>query len=344
MTPFGAPFDAYYRTIFVGAIKKAGLSPLRADDMSRPGVIVDQIWRGINQARVCLADVTGRNANVMYELGLAHAVGKPVVQVVQDIEDLPFDLRSLRHVVYRTEAPRWRYHLANAIRRMLTATLEEPASALALDPSARTGRVSDAEARESALILTCAPDEASHRMKRVLASSFAACRTLGRQEALDEMVRLGREEINRALSDSEMESFMKPAVAGRMERMLTEFTIRSLRRVEVVPWEILSEVIDEWTPSPTSKPVTESESSLVTPPTAPGSPSAEEESLPDHVQKEIESGEEFESMGDVWSAARVYASVEAKLREMGKDTLANEMNRRARKNRSFAAQSMRGDT
>lgn len=75
----------------------------------------------------------------------------------------------------------------------------------------------------------------------------------------------------------------------------------------------------------------------------PTSLASEPESIPDDVQDEIESGEAYESIGDVWSAARVYGTVEAKLRALGKHELADEMKRRAKKNRSFAAQIMRGD-
>jgi nucleoside 2-deoxyribosyltransferase len=83
--PFGEPFDTYYKEILAPTISKADLIAIRADEINMPGVIVDQIWHGINQAKVCIADVTGRNPNVMYELGLAHAAGKPVVQIVQDV-------------------------------------------------------------------------------------------------------------------------------------------------------------------------------------------------------------------------------------------------------------------
>jgi hypothetical protein len=47
-----------------------------------------------------IADLTGRNANVFYELGLAHALKKDVILITQKIEDVPFDLRHYRCIVY----------------------------------------------------------------------------------------------------------------------------------------------------------------------------------------------------------------------------------------------------
>jgi len=45
---------------------------------------------------VLLADLTGKNPNVFYELGLAHALAKPVILIAETLDDIPFDLRALR--------------------------------------------------------------------------------------------------------------------------------------------------------------------------------------------------------------------------------------------------------
>ena len=54
-----------------------------------------------------LADLTGKNANVLYELGLAHAIDKPVVLLSQSMDDVPFDLRALRVITYDVAHPGW---------------------------------------------------------------------------------------------------------------------------------------------------------------------------------------------------------------------------------------------
>ena len=80
MMPFAAPLGEYYSKIYEPAIEKAGLKAVRADDdIFGTGKIIDQIWSGINSAKVLIAELTSRNPNVYYELGLAHALKKPVV-------------------------------------------------------------------------------------------------------------------------------------------------------------------------------------------------------------------------------------------------------------------------
>ncbi len=95
ISPFGGWNDRYYSEIYRPAVEGAGLDPKRADDLYRPSAIVHDIWAYVKTSRVMLGDLTGKNPNVFYELGLAHAVGKPVVMVTQSIEDVPFDLRAL---------------------------------------------------------------------------------------------------------------------------------------------------------------------------------------------------------------------------------------------------------
>ncbi len=82
MQPFALPLGDYYEKIYKPAIEKAGLLPVRADaDIFGTGKIIDQVWRGINAAKVLVAELTTRNPNVFYELGLSHALKKPVVLV-----------------------------------------------------------------------------------------------------------------------------------------------------------------------------------------------------------------------------------------------------------------------
>lgn len=80
-------------------IESMGLQCTRADNLRGP-IIIDDVWIQINQAAFIIADVTNRNPNVMYELGIAHAIGKPVILLTQDIETIPFDFKHLRHHEY----------------------------------------------------------------------------------------------------------------------------------------------------------------------------------------------------------------------------------------------------
>jgi hypothetical protein len=102
--PFGDWFDEYYRQIYEPGIKEAGLDPIRADKLHTPGAIVNDIWMYTKKAKILLADLTGKNANVFYELGIAHALEKPVVMVSESIDYVPFDLRPLRIIIYDKNA------------------------------------------------------------------------------------------------------------------------------------------------------------------------------------------------------------------------------------------------
>lgn len=128
--PFGEPFDRYYRNIFVPAIVQAGLEPVRADSISRPSEITQDIWRNVQDATVLVADLTGRNTNVAYEVGLAHAVGQPVILVADEIGNVPFDLRSLRILLYDKNNEQWGYDLRNRLLSSLRETLADRAAAI----------------------------------------------------------------------------------------------------------------------------------------------------------------------------------------------------------------------
>lgn len=72
----------------------------RADDIYGIAGVMQSVWEGINRARLVIAELTGRNPNVFYELGIAHTLGKPVVMISQTIDDVPADLRHLRCIIY----------------------------------------------------------------------------------------------------------------------------------------------------------------------------------------------------------------------------------------------------
>ena len=97
----------------IGALAK------RADEIFGTDPIIDDIWEAINSAALIVADVTGRNPNVMYEIGMAHTVGKPVLIVTQAIEDVPFDLRHYRCITY-DYTPRGCSELEQRLRATIT--------------------------------------------------------------------------------------------------------------------------------------------------------------------------------------------------------------------------------
>lgn len=131
MMPFADPIGQYYSLIYKPAIEKAGLTPIRADDdIFKTGKIIDQIWEGITSAKVLIAELTTRNANVYYELGLAHALQKPVVLISSNEQDVPFDLHHIRVIYYDITDPFWGAKLIDKIAENIVSALKSPEEAL----------------------------------------------------------------------------------------------------------------------------------------------------------------------------------------------------------------------
>jgi len=100
LMPFEEKFRPIYTEIIRPTVEKLDLKCVRSDDFYGPRPIIEDIWRLINEAKIIIADVTTRNANVFYEIGLCHAVGKDVIILTQSISDVPFDLRHYRCIQY----------------------------------------------------------------------------------------------------------------------------------------------------------------------------------------------------------------------------------------------------
>lgn len=119
LMPFAPKFDLIFEEVLRPAIEDVGLVPVRADQIYGNKRIMQDIWNNIKTARLILAELTGRNANVLYELGLAHSLGKQAVIITNTMEDVPFDLKDVRCIVYDKEHPTWGEHLrSNLVRTM----------------------------------------------------------------------------------------------------------------------------------------------------------------------------------------------------------------------------------
>lgn len=131
MMPFANPLGGYYKQIYEPAITKAGLVPIRADDdLFGTGKIIDQIWEGINSSKILIAELTSRNPNVFYELGIAHALKKPVILVSSNDEDVPFDLKHVRVIYYDYKDPFWGKKLIDKLAENIISALKDPNDAI----------------------------------------------------------------------------------------------------------------------------------------------------------------------------------------------------------------------
>lgn len=131
MMSFALPLGDYYEKVYKPAIEKAGLTPVRADtEIFGAGKIMDQVWSGISAAKVLVAELTTRNPNVFYELGLAHALKKPVVLVSSNEADVPFDLKHIRVIYYDMADPFWGTKLLDKVAENIVSAVQNPEEAI----------------------------------------------------------------------------------------------------------------------------------------------------------------------------------------------------------------------
>ncbi len=106
LMPFARQFDGVYYAITSACERpELLLACSRADDFYGAGHIMEDILAGIVHSEYIIADVTGKTPNVFYELGIAHSC-KPASKVIvltQSMDDVPFDLRHMRCIVYRPD-------------------------------------------------------------------------------------------------------------------------------------------------------------------------------------------------------------------------------------------------
>jgi hypothetical protein len=81
-----------------------GYNVVRGDTSNKSGSIIKDIITNIVNADIVLADLTGLNPNVMYELGVRHALSNRTILLSQNVKSLPFDLRDLRTIEYSLKA------------------------------------------------------------------------------------------------------------------------------------------------------------------------------------------------------------------------------------------------
>ena len=105
ITPIGGPesevrrrSDKILRHIIKPIVEELGYENVRADEIAQPGMITDQVIRSLLEADLVVADLTGGNPNVFYELGIRHATRKPVVSIMEVDEHIPFDVNQSRTI------------------------------------------------------------------------------------------------------------------------------------------------------------------------------------------------------------------------------------------------------
>jgi hypothetical protein len=90
--------DKVLKHVITPVADECGYEAIRADKISEPGMITTQVINHILNDPLVVADLTGHNANVFYELAVRHATRKPYLQIIQKGEPIPSDVAGMRTI------------------------------------------------------------------------------------------------------------------------------------------------------------------------------------------------------------------------------------------------------
>ena len=122
---FTEPFDSLYAEVIGPVCERLHLDAYRADEVFRPGPILQDIISGLVESDVIIAEITPTNANVFYELGYAHARNTPTVLLARRNGNLPFDVSGQR-VIFYDDSIAGKSEVEESLRRHLSSILGEP--------------------------------------------------------------------------------------------------------------------------------------------------------------------------------------------------------------------------
>ena len=124
---FSPELRPVYEDHILKVTKSLHLTTKRADEFYGAHHIMADVWEAINSARVVIADCTGKNPNVFYEMGMAHTLGKTVIMITQNRADVPFDVQDTRYILYEYTPPgmkQFQSTLAQALKEELKGDSE----------------------------------------------------------------------------------------------------------------------------------------------------------------------------------------------------------------------------
>lgn len=98
--PFNSDFDDVYQLGIKETAKNNNIHAYRLDEELFDEGMLDKIYNEIEEADFIIADLSTKNPNVFYELGYAHSIGKLCILITKEVENIPFDLKHKRHIVY----------------------------------------------------------------------------------------------------------------------------------------------------------------------------------------------------------------------------------------------------
>jgi len=121
---FTEPYQQLYKEVIQPITKEYGYQAYHVGEVYGPGVILNDIAQGIIDSQIIIAEITPANSNVFYELGYAHALGKPTILLAERGKELPFDITSYRCLFYDNTIA-GKTQVEEALRRHLQAIMHE---------------------------------------------------------------------------------------------------------------------------------------------------------------------------------------------------------------------------
>jgi hypothetical protein len=117
-------FNDLYADVIRPVTLSFDLNPVRADEIFRTGVIMEDIIKKLITSQVVIAEVTAQNENVFYEVGYAHALNKPTILLADKSKKLPFDIAGHRCIFYENSI-NGKQKLEEALKNHLAAVTNE---------------------------------------------------------------------------------------------------------------------------------------------------------------------------------------------------------------------------
>ena len=121
---FSSPYEEVYSDVIKTVCDEEQLDVTRIDEESGPGLIIQDITRAIQEAKMVIADVSPINANVFYEVGFAHALNKPTILLAEKGTKLPFDVSPFRTLFYENSIG-GKKKFEDGLRKYIRASLQQ---------------------------------------------------------------------------------------------------------------------------------------------------------------------------------------------------------------------------
>ncbi len=102
---FISPYNDIFNTLIKPTVEEEGFRCIKSDDIFSTTSVIEDIWSNINKAILIIAEISSHNPNVMYELGICHTVGKNVMMITQNPDEIPFNFRHMRCYPYKNDIP-----------------------------------------------------------------------------------------------------------------------------------------------------------------------------------------------------------------------------------------------